>query len=130
MVIHTPAEILLLKRNADFEFWQSVTGSLEPDEQPAEAAVRELFEETGISGVELVDCQHSEEFEISPRWQHRYAPGVRVNKEHVFLCSLPARVAVRLSPEEHTEYVWLDYESAFEKVSSRTNRSAILQFVA
>lgn len=129
VVIYTPTEILLLKRNADFEFWQSVTGSLEVDEIPAEAAVRELQEETGITGESLIDCHHSVEFEISPRWRKRYPPGVTVNTEHVFLCPLPARVEVILHAQEHTEYLWLDYQSALKKATSHTNRAAIRQFV-
>ena len=129
VVIYTPTEILLLRRNADFEFWQSVTGSLEAGEMPADAASRELFEETGIGGVDLVDCQHSVYFEISHRWRDRYPPGVTRNKEHVFLCALPARVEVTLCAEEHTEYVWLDYQSALAKATSATNRAAIERFV-
>lgn len=129
VVIYTPAEILLLKRNANFEFWQSVTGSLEVAEDPADAAVRELQEETGISGVELVDCKHSVDYEISPQWRDRYPPDVTVNKEHVFLCPLPTRVVIELSPQEHTEYVWLDYQSALVKATSVSNQAAIEQFV-
>ena len=129
VVIYTPTEILLLKRNADFEFWQSVTGTLETGEIPADAALRELFEETGIADVELVDCRHSVNFEISPHWRSRYAPGITHNKEHVFLCALPARVEVTLSPEEHTEFIWLDYQSAMARATSKTNRAAIQRFV-
>lgn len=129
VVIYTPTEILLLKRNADFEFWQSVTGSLEADEIPVDAAYRELAEETGISNAELVDCQHSVYFDISPRWRSRYASGVTRNLEHVFLCPLPARQTVTLCPEEHTEFVWLGYDDAMVKATSHTNRSAIEQFV-
>lgn len=129
VVIYTPTEILLLKRNADFEFWQSVTGSLEAGEMPADAAVRELQEETGISDIELIDCRYSAEFEISPQWRKRYPPGVTVNREHVFLCPLPARVDIALCPEEHTEYMWLDYQSALAKADSYTNRAAIERFV-
>ncbi len=130
VVIYTPTEILLLKRNADFEFWQSVTGSLEAGEKPVDAAVRELQEETGISGIDLVDCEHVVEFEISERWRHKYAPNIIThNKEHVFICALPERVQVTLSPDEHTEFLWLDHESACAKATSKTNRAAIEQFV-
>lgn len=129
MVIYSPSEILLLKRNADFEFWQSVTGSLEAGELPADAAQRELFEETGISDCGLIDCQYSVDFEISPRWRDRYAAGVTHNKEHVFLCALSQRVDVTLCAEEHTEFVWLDFNAALCKATSSTNRAAIERFV-
>ncbi|MCE1736838.1 NUDIX domain-containing protein, partial [Enterobacter hormaechei] len=39
--------VLMLQRRDDPEFWQSVTGSLEQDEKPREAALREVQEEVG-----------------------------------------------------------------------------------
>ena len=129
VVIYTPTEILLIKRNADFVFWQSVTGSLEAGESAPQAAVRELFEETGLSGVNLIDCQHHVYFDISPQWRSRYPTGITRNKEHVFLCPLGARREITLSPEEHTDYQWLGYEDALQKATSATNRAAIERFV-
>ena len=96
---------------------------------PADAACRELAEETGISQVELRDCEHSVEFAISSRWRSRYAEDVTRNREHLFLCALPERQTITLCPEEHTEYVWLGYKQARDKATSATNRSAIERFV-
>jgi dATP pyrophosphohydrolase len=49
VVIHTPTlEILLLERADHPGWWQSVTGSLEQDETPTQAARREVEEETGL----------------------------------------------------------------------------------
>lgn len=35
-------------------WWQMPQGGIEPGENPAEAALRELYEETGITSVELI----------------------------------------------------------------------------
>ena len=39
---------LLLVRNRDDGMWQTVGGGMDPHEQPADAAVREAYEETGL----------------------------------------------------------------------------------
>jgi len=59
VVVHTPAlDVLLLERARNPGFWQSVTGSREPDDPDLEAtARRELLEETGLSVGTLTDCQ-------------------------------------------------------------------------
>ena len=44
---------LLLVRDARTGLWQTVGGAIDPDEAPADAALREAFEETGLE-VELV----------------------------------------------------------------------------
>lgn len=41
-------KVLMLQRNDDQEFWQSVTGSLEEGETPYQAAIREVKRETGL----------------------------------------------------------------------------------
>jgi dATP pyrophosphohydrolase len=126
VLVYTRAGDVLLLRRSDFpDFWQSVTGSLEWGEIPAEAAPRELAEETGIRDVDLLDHQLSHTFMIFPRWRARYAQGVTQNLEHLFSIELPTRVPVQLAPEEHTEFVWLPREAALARASSWTNREAI-----
>ena len=39
---------LLLVRDRDTGLWQTVGGAMDPGEEPAEAAVREAYEETGL----------------------------------------------------------------------------------
>src|SRR3954451_6269855 len=86
VVVHTAAlEVLLLERAAQPGFWQSVTGSREPDDPDLEAtARRELLEETGLTLAALTDWAHVNRYEIWPRWRARYAPDVTHNTEHVF----------------------------------------------
>ena len=61
-------EVLMLQRQDDVDFWQSVTGSLEKNETPRDTALREVLEETGIDivkdGLDLIDCHKSIDFEI------------------------------------------------------------------
>ena len=68
VVVYTPAGQTLLLRRARPVFWQSVTGSLDwPDESPAEAARRELKDETGsVASAGWCDWQHSYSFPVMP----------------------------------------------------------------
>jgi len=123
--------VLMLQRRDDHGFWQSVTGSLEPGETPAQAAAREVAEELAIDicgeGLQLEDCQRQIEFEIFPHFRHRYAPGITHNREHWFRLALPAERMPLLS--EHLAARWLIAEEAAALTKSRSNRQAIEEFI-
>lgn len=127
VVVHTRAgEVLLLRRVEPPDFWQSVTGALQPGETPTAAARREVAEETGITDLQgLEDTGIVREFPITGPWRARYAPDVTVNREHAFTLALPGRVVPRLAAGEHAEAVWLPAAAAAERVTSWTNRDAI-----
>lgn len=128
VLIHSADHQVLLLERADAPgFWQSVTGSLEPGETPAQAAVRELREETGLEAGEgvLRDWGFVARYAIFERWRHRYAPGVTHNLEQTFSLCLPAARPVRLSPREHLRQVWLPWAAAAERCFSWSNADAI-----
>jgi dATP pyrophosphohydrolase len=135
VVIHTRAlDVLLINRADAPEFWQSVTGSKDwEDESFEETAVREVAEETGIVCAPgtplhagLRDWGLENVYDIYPRWQHRYAPGVTRNTEHVFGLCVPDGTPVTLSPHEHTGYRWLPWREAADACFSPSNAEAIL----
>ncbi|MGE3319025.1 MAG: dihydroneopterin triphosphate diphosphatase [Candidatus Berkiella sp.] len=131
VVVYTASEaVLLLQRRDHPDFWQSVTGSLEIDESKGDAALRELYEETGLSeasGV-LFDCHLANWFEIYPQWRHRYGANVTQNLEHVFSFVIPQEIPITLS-HEHLAYRWLAKEEALKVASSSSNQTAIKTFV-
>ena len=129
VVVHTADSVLLLRRVDPPDFWQSVTGSLRWDErEPIEAARRELREETGIEEAgRLRDLQLTYRFPILPAWRARYATDVKENTEHVFSLALPAETDINVNPAEHAEWGWFDFRTAAARVTSWTNREAILK---
>ena len=130
VVIHTPERVVLLIERIDHPgFWQSVTGSKDfPDESLVDAAVREVWEETGIQAdaSQLKDWAVSNVYDIYPAWQYRYAPGITRNTEHMFSLCVPSGTQITLSPTEHTAFQWLPYRSAADACYSPSNAEAIL----
>jgi len=128
VLIHTKdLQVLIMERADKAGYWQSVTGSLEQGETPRQAAVREVQEETGLNATQydLQDWQVSNIYEIYPHWRHRYAPDVTHNTEHLFGLELPCQLAIKLAPNEHLHYEWVDWREAAARVFSWTNVDAL-----
>ena len=137
VVIHTAdLQVLLIERADHPGFWQSVTGSKDSADEPLlETCRREVAEETGIRldgrsaashAICLRDWQLENVYDIYPQWQHRYAPGVNRNTEHVFGLRVPREVPVRLAPREHLRFEWLEWRAAADRCFSPSNAEAIL----
>ncbi len=128
VLIHTKdLQVLIMERADKAGFWQSVTGSVEGDETPTQAAIREVLEETGLDAnqYDFQDWQSSNVYEIYPHWRYRYAPNVVENIEHLFGLTLPHALPIKLAENEHVRYEWVDWREAANRVFSWTNIDAL-----
>ena len=112
---------VLLGRRADLGVWTLPGGIIDPAEQPADAAVREVFEETGIVAIPEVLTSVG----VSP--QMTYPNGDRVQYlEYCFRCRL-AGGAARVNDGELSEVAWhrLDDLPELGAITSRLLSTAI-----
>lgn len=123
--------VLMLQRQDDPDFWQSVTGTIESGETPKNTAIRELWEEVRLeiseNSTALFDCKESIEFEIFPHFRYKYAPNVTHCREHWFLCEVEKEFIPVLS--EHLDFCWVSAKKAVEMTKSQNNAEAIKKYL-
>ena len=111
-------EFLLLKRAESQQYpglWQMVTGKIKTNEKAYQTAIREIKEETSLVPTQLW---------VAPTVNSFYEP-----KEE-YICLIPvfaARVGndhIQLS-DEHTEYQWVNRESAQKLLAWEGQRKAV-----
>ena len=90
--------------------WDFPKGTMEPGETKQQTAIRELYEETGLS-VELDTGFAANSDYFYTHYQHGVVP-----KTVTYFVGKTDTQGVRLS-HEHTDYVWLPYKEALEKIT-------------
>ena len=117
-------ECLTLRRGAGGRCpgsWETVHGHIEPGERPAEAAERELREETGLAPLRLYNLSRVELF-----YQHRQDEVALVP---VFVAFVEPEGPVTLSGE-HDRAEWLPVSDAARRFAWPRERRALEDAVA
>jgi 8-oxo-dGTP pyrophosphatase MutT (NUDIX family) len=91
--------------------WDFPKGKLEVGEDSKTAAIRELQEETGLTGVQLFDG-----FSHEIGYQFRGKDGQPIEKTVTFFLGKVPKKEVRLS-YEHIGYAWIPYELAYRQLT-------------
>jgi ADP-ribose pyrophosphatase YjhB (NUDIX family) len=103
---------VFLRKHDKYKIWLSVGGHIELDEDPNQAAVREVKKEVGIDIVLAGHAPHSEESEsfkelIAPRFLNRH----RINETHehvtmVYFAKSPTNEIHQGETEVSDEFRW------------------------
>ena len=112
-------ELLALRRGAGGRCpgsWETVHGHIEAGEHPADAARRELAEETGLAPDRLYNLSRVETF-----YQHR---ADEIALVPVFAAFVAAGVDARLGPE-HDRLEWLSPDAARSRFAWPRERRAV-----
>jgi dATP pyrophosphohydrolase len=120
VVVCSQNAVLLLQTNAKRGgFWQNVTGSVEEQEDWADAAIRELLEETGlrIRPNNLID--------LNLQWQFMDRWGRDV-EEKAFLATVDHVAKGVILSDEHQQFQWLSLtQEDWSLIKFESNRQAI-----
>jgi 8-oxo-dGTP pyrophosphatase MutT (NUDIX family) len=122
-------EILVLLRSKD-RYWHLVAGGLEPGESAAQAAARELQEETGLV-AEPRDLSWSFTYRLDehPHWRALFAVGVEDILVEVLAADAPPGWEPVLN-EEHTDYRWAGLEDALALLHYPEPRELAVQLLS
>ena len=112
---------------ADCDQWQFIAGGGEDSETHEEAARREIFEEGGVLAKNIialssVSCIPVEEFSLRERYG--WAKNMYVIPEYSFAFKCSGELSLS---KEHTECVWLPYETAREKLKWDSKKTALYE---
>ena len=111
--VRRDATFLVLHRAVD-RYWHVVAGVVEPGEDFAAAAKRELLEETGLD-AEVADLAMPQTYAVPADWRAEYPAGLEEVAVHNFGVVVPAEWEPVLN-EEHDDYRWLGLADAIALV--------------
>jgi 8-oxo-dGTP pyrophosphatase MutT (NUDIX family) len=127
VVVRRGPEFLVMRRAPErLGYWSLVAGGLEPDETTAEAARRELFEETALNAnVRALPISLSYSLlDDPPAIRARYAPGIERVTVHAFVVDAPVKWEPTLDAE-HDVHQWCDLGEALDLLVYDTAKDAV-----
>ena len=112
-------------KRSDTDEWQFVAGGEEEDDSPLVSAKREALEEAGIAPderyTELETCC-SISTEHFKKARSIWGADCLVIPEYAFAVEVSADISIS---NEHTDFEWVDYETAVTRLKFDSNKTAL-----
>lgn len=115
-------------KRSDLNIYQFISGGGEDDESPIEACMRECNEEAGLDynlPYKQLDSLTSIPSSCFKEARKHWGKDVLIIPEYSFCVKLDSK-ELSLS-SEHTEYNWVNYEIALEKLKYDGNKTALFE---
>jgi 8-oxo-dGTP pyrophosphatase MutT (NUDIX family) len=122
--------LLILSRLTKRPLWEFPKGGVDVGETVMQAALRELFEETGIreSEVALIpEFQRTEDYRFtSGRSEGRSL----IHKQVTYFLAETAKAEIVLSAKESSEFAWLNLTDATKRLRYKERRKLLMDAAA
>ncbi len=100
------------------DVWDFPKGNIEPGEKPLEAAKREVYEETGLEGMDYLEG-FKKTIRVFYQWQ-----GEKRLKFITFFVARSSKEHVKIS-FEHNAFIWLPYAEAIKRLTFKNSKELI-----
>lgn len=113
-------KVLILKRTPERSgYWQPVCGGVEDNESLEEAALREVFEEAGISNIKsIIDLSYTFSYKETKNGE------LMDMQDYCFAVEVSNITNIILS-DEHEEFKWCSYDEALQYLKWEHNLIAL-----
>lgn len=107
----------LLVKSKENGHWGFPKGHMEKDETEEQTAIREVFEETGLSVILLDGFSTKIKYQLT---ENRY-------KEVIFFIGVPLKGFVSIQYEEIEEFKWFKYEDINDVLTFKNSQQALME---
>ncbi len=107
-------EYLILKRNLHWKGWEFPKGGIEKEEPKLDTVKREIYEETGLKPREINEFKKIGKYKYQKSLPDR--PRIKGQTYKLFSARVKKN-KIKLDKKEHSDYSWLNFEEALEKLT-------------
>ena len=117
--------LLILSRLTKRPLWEFPKGGVDEGETVRAAALRELFEETGVAGSEVIllpEFERTEDYRFTSGSSERRSLS---HKQVTYFLAQTQKAESTLSPKESSEYAWLTLPEAMKRLRYKERRQLL-----